>query len=107
THWVALLTGCQCHALLDVPGRDSAIGAHVIRGGFRHLPEHRTADLHRLLEVFGFDAPGTVVPRAALDGRDLSPRYEFQQLARFLPHVLHTQMTWHVIRHAPQRIAEV
>src|SRR5688572_25049301 len=58
------------HALQYVPSRDRAIRADVVGRALAHLAEHRPADLHRVVEVLGFHAPGAVVPGAALDGRD-------------------------------------
>jgi len=55
---------CLAHSLQDVAAGDSAIGAHVIGPRFRHLAEHRAADLHRVLEVLRLDAPGAIVPGA-------------------------------------------
>jgi hypothetical protein len=49
-------------ALPDMAGRDGAVRAYVVWFGFQHLAKNRAPDFHRLLEIFAFYAPGSIVP---------------------------------------------
>ena len=94
------------HALQDVTRGNRAVRTHVIGFGIGHLAEHRLADLHRLVEVFAFYAPGTVVAGAALDQRYLGAG-QLQRVTRLVADVLHPLVTRHVIRHLAQRRGEI
>src|SRR5205823_10963483 len=91
------------HALHDVARRDRAVRAHVVRLDRRHLPEHRPADLHRVLVVLRLHAPRAVVAGAALDYGHLGPGDHLERFARLLSHVLHPGVAGDVIGHFAQR----
>src|SRR5258706_12969805 len=93
--------------LSNVAAGNRTVRAHVVGCGGRHLAEYRPAYLHRIREKFTLDAPGAIVARTALHRVDLGPRYEFEHLARLLPHVLHTQVAGNVIRNLAQRRLEI
>src|SRR3954471_17095536 len=61
------------NALLDLPRRDRAVLADPVRLSLGHRAEHGAPDLHRVGEVLLLDAPGSVVPGAALHGAQLRP----------------------------------
>src|SRR5437763_14969796 len=86
---------------------DRAIGAYPVRLVLGHLAEHRAADLHRVLVVLLFHAPGAVVPRAALHRLYFRSRERFEHLARLLPHVLHARMTRDVIGDFAELLLEI
>ena len=79
-------------SLHDPPSGNRAIGTHVIRFDFPHLPEHRSADLHRIGEKLALDSVRAVVAGAAFDGTYAGFRNPFQNLARLLADVLHTRV---------------
>src|SRR5213592_4708776 len=95
------------HALLYMARGDRAVGADVVGLVAGHLPEHRPSDLHGVLVVLGFDAPGSVVAGAALHRVERRPRYELQRFAGLLSHVLHARMARDVVGHFSERGLEV
>src|SRR5213594_3927208 len=74
------------HSLLYVARGDRAVRADVVGLVASHLPEHRPPDLHGVLVVLGFDAPGSVVAGATLHRVERRPRYELQRFARSEEH---------------------
>src|SRR5437667_7819700 len=92
------------HALLYMARGDRAVGADVVGLVAGHLPEHRPSDLHGVLVVLGFDAPGSVVAGAALHRVERRPRYELQRFAGLLSHVLHARMARDVVDRKSTRL---
>src|SRR5438105_7058262 len=94
------------NTLQDGATGNGTIGADVIGFVLYHLPEHRSADLHRRRKILGLDAPRTVVSCTPLDGENRCFRDPLQYFSRLLADVLHPRMTWDVIAHLAERRIE-
>src|SRR6266567_8959381 len=94
-------------ALKDCTPRDGTVRADVIGIGLSHLAKDGPSDFHRRGEVLGLDAPGAVVPRAALDGVHRGSGQPFENFARLLADVLHARVTRNVVADLTQRHLEI
>src|SRR5438552_10740342 len=102
TAGVRVTTRGLVDALHDRAAGDRAVGADVVRSILRHLPEYRSADLHRRRIELALHAPGTVVTRTALDCFHRRSGDRLDQLPRPLTDVLHSRMAGDVVRHLAQ-----
>src|SRR3989337_1670269 len=97
----------RVEAGLDLMPRHGAIAGIMIRARVAHATKHRTADLHRHVAKFFFDAISTVVARAALDRIDLRLWHQHQHVARLHAEILHPQVTGHVITDLAELVREL
>src|SRR5690606_25212631 len=92
---------------LDLMPGHRTIARVVVGVRIVDAPDDWTADLHRHVAILALHAVSAVVSRAALDRIDLGPGHEHQHVARLQAHVLDAGMTWNVVAHLAELVAEV
>src|ERR1700683_417553 len=84
-----------------------AVARIVVRMSLLDLLLHWQADPDRGRALLLLDRVGAVVPRAARDYIERRTGHEVQNVARLQAHVLHAQVTGHVVAHLAERSLEI
>lgn len=91
----------------NVTAGQRTVAGEMLRFGLAHAAFHGTDDLARVVVGLVFDAVGTVVARAALDGDHLGVGNQLQDVARLRADFLHALVAGNLPGDLAERLLEV